>query len=124
MAGPLFDILNCAGNCPIGPTNSGQLSMWKESILDTALSLASSLGSNILLCVCVFSVFFLWVVTKKNASLRVIGFIFLAAFWSLSIRPVLNAVLRPLESQYKTLDLGTIKKENVHKNKASIVLPI
>ena len=78
-------------------------------------SILISLVSNIMLWVCLWGVLLLWVGTRGSRSRRAWGFVLLAVVWFLSSRPVVESILRPLESWYPTPDVTGLKQRGLQE---------
>lgn len=78
-------------------------------------SITTALLSNLLLWFWVICVLALLIGTGRKKNYRLVSVIPLILVWVVFTKPVSDAILHPLESEYKMPDLGSINKNDVHK---------
>jgi uncharacterized SAM-binding protein YcdF (DUF218 family) len=70
--------------------------------------------ANLFLVLWVAGLLVLWLSTRKNPQARKTGLIFLVAVWVFGTKPVAQLILNPLENQYKTPEIKTLKELGVN----------
>jgi len=70
--------------------------------------------ANLFLVLWIAGLIALWLSTRKNPQARKAGLIFLVAAWVLGTKPVAQMILNPLENQYKTPEIKTLKELGVN----------
>jgi uncharacterized SAM-binding protein YcdF (DUF218 family) len=71
--------------------------------------------ANLFLVLWIAGFIALWLSTRKNSSARKTGIIFLAAVWLLGTKSAAQLILNPLENQYQTPEIKTLKELGVNQ---------
>lgn len=71
--------------------------------------------ANLFLVLWIAGLISLWLSTRKNPQARKTGIIFLMAMWLLGTRSVAQLILNPLENQYQTPEIKTLKELGVNQ---------
>jgi uncharacterized SAM-binding protein YcdF (DUF218 family) len=79
------------------------------------IAIITPIISNLFLVLWILGLSFLWLSTRKNLQSRQAGIIFLMVLWLLGTRPVADLFLYPLENQYKTPEIKTLKELGVNQ---------
>jgi uncharacterized SAM-binding protein YcdF (DUF218 family) len=77
------------------------------------IAIITPLISNLFLGLWILGLIVLWASTRKNLRARKTGIICLLVLWLLGTRPVADVILSPLENQYKTPEIRTLKELGV-----------
>ena len=79
------------------------------------IALITPFIANLFLVLWIAGLIVLWLSTRKNPPVRKTGIIFLAAVWLLGTKSVAELILKPLENQYKTPEIKTLKELGVNQ---------
>ena len=79
------------------------------------IALITPFIANLFLVLWIAGLIALWLSTRKNPPARKTGIIFLAAVWLLGTKSAAELILKPLENQYKTPEIKTLKELGVNQ---------